>query len=161
MARPPSYKPEFAAQAEKLCLLGATDNELGDFFGVRRETIWAWGQKYEEFSNALKAGKAAADERVAQSLYHRAVGYTFDGEKVFQFQGEIVRAKVREHVPPDTTAMIFWLKNRRPDEWRDKREIEHSGSIDIANASDEELARIAGVGRAGTPAQASDKAKPH
>jgi len=161
MARPSSYKPEFAEQARKLCQLGATDNELGDFFGVRRETIWAWAQKHDEFSNALKAGKDAADERVAQSLYHKAVGYTFDCEKVFQHQGEIVRAPIREHVPPDTTAMIFWLKNRRPQEWRDKREIEHSGAIDFNNATDEELARIAGVGRAGTAVSEAGETKPH
>jgi len=161
MARPSSYKPEFAEQARKLCQLGATDNELGDFFGVRRETIWAWAQKHEEFSNSLKAGKDAADERVAQSLYHRAVGYTFDSEKVFQHQGEVVRAPIKEHVPPDTTAMIFWLKNRRPHEWRDKREIEHSGAIDFNNASDEELARIAGVGRPGVAASKGSETKPH
>jgi hypothetical protein len=161
MARPSSYKPEFAEQARKLCQLGATDIELGDFFGVRRETIWAWSQKHEEFSNALKAGKEAADERVTQSLYHRAVGYTFDSEKVFQFQGDIVRAPTKEHVPPDTTAMIFWLKNRRPQEWRDKREIEHSGAIDFNNATDEELARIAGIGRAGASVAETGAKKPH
>ncbi len=152
MARPLTYKPEFAEQARKLCLLGATDVDLGDFFKVRRETIWAWSQRFEEFSNALKAGKSAADERVVQSLYHRAVGYTFDSEKVFQFQGAVVRAPVREHVPPDTTAAIFWLKNRKPEEWRDKREIEHSGAIDLASITDDELARIASEGSDGIAA---------
>jgi hypothetical protein len=62
---------------------------------------------------------------VVSSLYHKAVGYTFESEKIFQHQGEIIRAPVREHVAPDTTAAIFWLKNRRPADWRDKQE--HTG----------------------------------
>lgn len=125
--RPTSYKPEFAEQAEKLCLLGATDEDLADFFGVAIRTIANWKAQNDEFLQALKAGKEAADERVSRSLYHRAVGYTFDSEKIFHFQGQITRAETREHVPPDTTACIFWLKNRRPDLWRDKTEHEHAG----------------------------------
>jgi DNA uptake protein ComE-like DNA-binding protein len=57
--------------------------------------------------------------------------------------------------------MIFWLKNRRPQEWRDKREIEHSGAIDFNNATDEELARIAGIGRAGASVAETGAKKPH
>ena len=60
-------------------------------------------------------------------MFHKAVGYSFDSEKVFQFQGEVVRAKTREHVPPDTTAMIFWLKNRRPHDWREKMDVTTDG----------------------------------
>lgn len=156
--RPSSYKPEFAEQAEKLCRLGATDVELGDFFGVRRETIWAWAQKHPDFSNALKAGKDAADERVAQSLYHKAIGYTFDAVKIFQHQGEVITAPYREHVPPDTTACIFWLKNRRPDEWRDKSEqvVRHEH---VSELSDDELARIAARGISGTSPKAGGSKK--
>lgn len=125
--RPTSYKPVFAEQAEKLCKLGATDIELADFFEVSDRTIYRWQVQFPEFCQALKAGKETSDERVERSLYHKAVGYTFDSEKVFQFQGEIVRTKTREHVPPDTTAAIFWLKNRRPEEWRDVSRQEHTG----------------------------------
>lgn len=120
--RPSAYKAEFATQAEKLCKLGATDIELADFFGVERTTIWRWSQVHEEFCNALKAGKLAADERVERSLYARATGYTFDAVKIFNANGEPLTVPYREHVPPDTTAAIFWLKNRRPDAWRDKTE---------------------------------------
>lgn len=125
--RPTKFKPEFVEQARKLCELGATDYELADFFEIDRATIYRWQASYPEFCDALKAGKVAADERVERSLYHRATGYTFKSEKVFQFQGAIVRADTIEHVAPDTTAMIFWLKNRRPDLWRDKHDIEHTG----------------------------------
>lgn len=125
--RPTKYRDDYAAQATKLCVLGATDEDLADFFEVDRTTIWRWAQAHPEFCNALKAGKEAADERVAHSLYHKAVGYTFDSVKIFQHQGAVIEAPYKEHVPPDTTAAIFWLKNRRPKEWRDKREYEHTG----------------------------------
>lgn len=125
--RPSSYRPEFAKDAEKLCALGATDIDLADFFEVSDRTIYRWAAEHTAFCQALKAGKAVADERVERSLYHKAVGYTFDSEKVFQHQGEIVRTKTREHVAPDTTAAIFWLKNRKSAEWRDVSRTEHTG----------------------------------
>lgn len=128
--RPSSYKPEYAQQARKLCELGATDVDLADFFGVERTTIWRWSSRHKEFCNALKAGKKAADERVEHSLYHKAVGYTFDAVKIFMPQGasKPVYAPYREHVAPDTTAAIFWLKNRRPKLWRDRVQQEHTGA---------------------------------
>lgn len=127
--RPSLYQPEFAKQAEKLTVLGATDVELADFFEVDVRTIYRWKHEHEEFCQALNAGKEKADERVENSLYQKAVGYTFESEKIFNHQGEILRAPIYEHVPPDTTAAIFWLKNRRPDVWRDKQEMEHKGQI--------------------------------
>jgi hypothetical protein len=125
--RPSSYKPEFAEQAAKLCALGATDIEVADFFGVSDRTIYRWQAQFPEFCQALKSGKEAPNDRVERSLYHRAVGYSFDSVKIFQHQGVIVEAPYREHVPPDTTAAIFWLKNRRPDLWRDKHDHELAG----------------------------------
>lgn len=127
MARPSKFKDEYAAQARKLCELGATDMELADFFDVDTATIYRWRNQHEAFCEAVTCGKEKADERVARSLYNRAVGYTFDSEKVFQFQGQIVRANTTEHVPPDVGAAFNWLKNRRPDEWRDKQTTEHTG----------------------------------
>lgn len=123
--RPTDFNPSYVGQAEKLASLGATDIEVADFFGVDVRTIYRWKHAHEEFCQALNAGKEKADERVVSSLYHKAVGYTFESEKIFQHQGEIIRAPVREHVAPDTTAAIFWLKNRRPTDWRDKQE--HTG----------------------------------
>jgi len=127
--RPAKYKDTFAKQAEKLCALGATDEDLADFFEVSIRTIANWKTQHEEFLRALKGGKAQADDRVERSLYQRAVGYSFDSEKVFNHKGEALRVKTREHCPPDVTAQIFWLKNRRPEDWRDKREHEHSGQV--------------------------------
>ena len=118
--RPPDYKPAYVEQVKTLCRLGATDAEIAAFFGVCSVTFYRWKIKYPDFCNAIKGAKGVADERVERSLYHRATGYTFESEKIFQHSGEIIRAKTVEHVPPDTTACIFWLKNRRPSEWRDK-----------------------------------------
>jgi hypothetical protein len=106
-----------------LCRLGATDAELADFFEVDVRTIYRWKIEQEDFCQALKAGKEASDERVVRSLYAKATGYTFDAVKIFQYEGEPVVVPYQEHVPPDTTAAIFWLKNRRPAEWRDRQEI--------------------------------------
>lgn len=117
--RPSSYRDEYADQAMKLCTLGATDLEVADFFGVTRDTIWRWSQTFPAFSDALKAGKDAADERVQRSLFAKAIGYTHDAVKILQHEGTPVIVPYREHVPPDTTAAIFWLKNRRPKEWRE------------------------------------------
>jgi hypothetical protein len=142
--RPSAYKSAFAEQAEKLCRLGATDADLAEFFKVSTQTISAWSNRYPEFLHARKAGKDEAGDRIERSLYHRAVGYTFDSEKVFQFQGKVVRAKTREHIPPDVIACIFWLKNRRPELWRDKHDVEHSGEVGIADRFAAALARLEG-----------------
>lgn len=129
MSRPSSFCEEYVAQAEKLCALGATDQEIADFFEVSVRTIHRWKADNEQFCHALKVGKAVADERVERSLYQRAIGYEQDEVKIFMPAGasEPVYAPYRAKVAPDTTAAIFWLKNRRPDLWRDKQAVEHSG----------------------------------
>ena len=126
--RPSAYKPAFAEQAAKLCELGATDVELADFFEVSITTVNNWKAQFPEFLAALKAGKDAADDRIERSLYAKASGYTFDAIKIFcSKDGDVTQVPYREHVPPDTTAMIFWLKNRRKDQWRDRQDHEHTG----------------------------------
>jgi hypothetical protein len=130
MARPSKYRPEYVEQAQKLCALGATDNDVAEFFGVQARTIYRWQNEHPEFCQSLKVGKEEADTRVVRSLYHRANGYTFDAVKIFMpaSHSEPVYAPYREHVPPDVTACIFWLKNRRPDLWRDKVDHAHGGA---------------------------------
>lgn len=137
LGRPTVYKSEYPEQAEKLCKLGATDAELADFFDVVESTINAWKLSYPEFSESIKAGKQLADANVADRLYQRAMGFEHDSEEikvVSDGQGagsSIERVPVRKIYPPDTTAAIFWLKNRQKDKWRDKTETEHSGQISI------------------------------
>lgn len=129
MARPSKYKPEHAKAAAKLCKLGATDAQLADFFEVAVSTIALWKVQHKEFSDAIKVPKAEADERVEQSLYRRAMGYEHDEVDIRVVGGELVKTDIRRYYPPDSTAMIFWLKNRKPTEWRDKQDVEHSGDL--------------------------------
>lgn len=128
--RPSKYKPEFAGQAAKLCLLGATDSQLADFFAVSVSTINLWKMQHPEFSESIKVPKEQADERVEQSLYRRAMGYEHDEVDLKVVAGEIIATPVRKHYPPDTTAAIFWLKNRRSQEWREKTETTVKGDPD-------------------------------
>lgn len=140
LGRPSGYKPEFAEQAKKLCQLGATDSDLADFFAVSVRTIANWQSKHEDFLHALKGGKEEADNRVERSLYQRAVGYEYDAVKIFNSNGTPLVVPYREKCPPDTTAMIFWLKNRRAQQWRDVQKVEHGGPGDFDRMSDDELA---------------------
>ncbi|OZI20514.1 terminase [Bordetella genomosp. 9] len=128
MARPSSYKPEYAEQARKLCLLGATDKELAGFFGTSEQTINAWKSAHPEFLEALKKGKQQADAEVADRLYQRALGYEHPEVDIRVVSGEIVQTPITKVYPPDTVAAIFWLKNRQKAAWRDK--IEHVGNPD-------------------------------
>src|SRR5690242_5095291 len=111
--RPSSYKPEYAEQVRKLCLLGATNEEIADFFGVVTSTLDNWRAEYPEFLGAIKEGKLQADANVGQRLFERAMGFTHPEEKIFQVDGQIIRADTTKQYPPDTAAAIFWLKNRR------------------------------------------------
>lgn len=128
MARPTKFEDQYIEQARKLCLLGATDQELADFFGVAVSTLYLWKLEHPAFSEALKSGKAEADDRVERSLFSRATGYEHDEVDIRVVEGQIVQTPLRKFYPPDTTAGIFWLKNRRPEQWRDKREHELTGA---------------------------------
>ncbi len=121
--RPTLYDDSYPKQAAKLCALGATDQELADFFEVDRATIYRWKHDHPEFCDAIVIAKDAADNRVERSLYQRAVGYEQDEVKIFQNGGDPVYAPFRAKIAPDTTAQIFWLKNRKKHEWRDRHEF--------------------------------------
>ncbi|MGO4326745.1 terminase [Cupriavidus sp. 2TAF22] len=120
MARPSSFKPEFAEQARKLTLLGATNDELADFFGVSTATLRKWSADYPEFLLAIKMGKSLADANVAERLYQRACGFEHDDLDIRVVGGKIRKTKIRKYYPPDTAAAFIWLKNRQPAKWRDK-----------------------------------------
>lgn len=118
MARPEKYKDEYVKQASVACKLGATDADLAEMFSVSQRTINYWKSNFEEFANSLVLGKEPADERVKSSLYHRATGYSHPEDDIRVIDGEIVITPTIKHYPPDTTACIFWLKNRLPEEFR-------------------------------------------
>lgn len=178
--RPSKYDPEYPEKARKLFECGCTDREVAEFFGVHETTIRNWAAEYPEFFMALKIGKAAADDRVEQSLYRRAIGYSHDAMKILvlkEFEPvEEGKPTIREvvhhepyveHYPPDTTAGIFWLKNRRPEQWRDVKAVEHSGTMThrhVHELSDEELAAIAtgsGAGASGETSSETESSEIH
>lgn len=125
--RPTKYKPEYADQARKLALLGATDKDIADFFGVSEQTVNAWKKVNPEFLESLKGGKDELDAKVVRSLFQRATGYSHPEDKIFNNGGEEMIVHTTKHYPPDATSMIFWLKNRQPDDWRDKQDHTHAG----------------------------------
>lgn len=142
VGRPSKFTPEMCPQAEKLCKLGATDKELADFFEVDERTINRWKDESKEFRQSLKSGKEIADAEIASKLYHRACGYEHDDVHISNYQGAVTITPIKKHYAPDTTAAIFWLKNRRPDLWRDR--VEHTGKdggpIETKVVTDEDLA---------------------
>ncbi len=123
VGRKTSYKPEYKEEVYKLCLLGAIDEDIADFFGVSVTTLNAWKKRYPTFLKSIKRGKAHADACVAQALFHRACGYTHPEVKVFCSDGDIVAFDTFKHYPPDTAACFIWLKNRAG--WKDKQEHEY------------------------------------
>jgi len=155
MARPSKFKAEFIPQAEKLCKLGATDIELADFFEVEVRTLYRWKAENVAFCQALKAGKEEADDRVERSLYARANGYEHDEVDIRVVAGGIVKTPIRKYYPPDTTAAIFWLKNRRGGEWRDLKAVEVGGAgggpletkttLDVSGLTNDQLRALASI----------------
>ncbi len=120
--RPSLYKQEYEDQVYKLCLLGATDAEVADFFNVTERTVNSWKISHQEFLHSMSRGKIISDADIAESLYNRAIGYSHPETKVFNNSGEIIEHEVMKHYPPDTTAIKLWLLNRRPKQWKNQPE---------------------------------------
>lgn len=126
--RPTLLNDKIIEQAGKICALGATDIELADILGVDVRTIYRWRSESDKFCQSLRTAKEVADERVERSLYARANGYEHDEVDIRVIDGQIVQTPIRKFYPPDTTAGIFWLKNRRPGAWRETKAVELSGT---------------------------------
>lgn len=155
VGRPSTFRDDFVEQTQKLCALGATDEEIADFFDVSPRTLSRWKTTRPAFVEALRRGKDVADDRVEDSLYHRALAREIEEEQAIKIkkvtygdngkrlleEERVEIVKVRKYMPPDTTAMIFWLKNRRPDQWRDVHKHEHGGVNAFSQMTDEELQR--------------------
>lgn len=112
---------------------GLTQKQIADNLGINVDTLIEYKKKYPDFSNALKKGKEVVDIEVENALLKRALGYTITlyEEKVDK-DGCVHNLKKDVHVPGDTTAQIFWLKNRKPKNWKDKQNSENT-SDDVNN----------------------------
>ena len=113
-------------QVEFLALRGFTDAEFAEFFEITPTTWNNWKNKNKKFFDTLKLSKEAADRKVERSLWERATGYSHPDVHISNFQGIITETKTIKHYPPDPTSMIFWLKNRQKEKWRDKQEIDYT-----------------------------------
>lgn len=132
---------------------GLTDEQIAANIGISRKTLYEWKSKYSDICDTLKRGKEVVDIQVENALLKRALGYTYKEvtrEKIFNpetGQYELMPTKeVTKEVVPDTTAQIFWLKNRRPEQWRDKRDVSVEGELNtnnpFAGLSTDELRKI-------------------
>lgn len=126
VGRPTKYAPAYAEQARRLALLGMTDKEMADFFGVTERTLYRWKQDQSVFCQALKAGKESADVDVAASLYRAAIGggTVTELKEETDAEGNVITRRTVKELPANVTAQIFWLKNRQPQKWRDKVVLE-------------------------------------
>lgn len=131
LGRPTSYQTYMLPIVRSMAKAGCTEWDIAEGLGIDTSTLWVWKSKYPRFSNALELGKKQSTKRVERALYHRAVGYTHKAEKVFNDKGSVLRAEITEHLPPDTNAAIFWLKNRKPEAWQDRTGLDVNGSINL------------------------------
>lgn len=124
---------------DKLLLLegwardGLTDEQIAHNIGIRRETLWDWKKKYSHISNALKKGKEVVDFLVENALLKNALGYKY-AEQAVTRDGDVVT--VEKYMAPNTVAQIFWLKNKKPDKWKDRVESKQEVNIQQAPAND-------------------------
>lgn len=128
---------------------GLTDEQIAANLGIGKTAFYKYKKEHTNFANALKRGKEVIDFEVENSLLKRALGYEYTevtkerimrkdekGKPITDIHGfpcydMVITKTVKKEVVPDTTAQIFWLKNRRPDKWRDKQEMQHSGDMGL------------------------------
>lgn len=154
MARPSKYETHVAPRLTEVSdwvRNGASDREVAERLGIAESTLNDYKKQFSEFSECLKKTRARVDGEVENALLKRALGYDVDEvtQEIYTDGSKHVK-KVQRHIPPDTTAMIFWLKNRRPEKWRD---------VNAVDATITEKNPLAGLTEKELRALANDTAK--
>ena len=125
--------PDGLLRLEAYARDGLTDEQIAKNVGINPATLYEWKNRFTEIAEALKRGKEVVDIEVENALLKRALGYEYTETKTEEYIADGVPVKrvtkTIKEVAPDTTAQIFWLKNRKRECWRDKQEMEHSGQI--------------------------------
>lgn len=128
---------------------GLSNEQIAHNMGVSAKTLCEWQNRFGEFRNAIKKGKEVVDREVENAMLKRALGYEYDEvtrEPVTDKDTGItemrVTKRVTKQIVPDVTAQIFWLKNRKPDEFRDKRDVELSGHVDLGSIIERARGRV-------------------
>lgn len=136
-------EPEGLLKLEGWARDGLTDEQISSNMGITTSTLYVWKNKYSEISEALKRGKEVIDRQVENALLKRALGYKYYEVTI---EDGVETKRVTKEVVPDTTAQIFWLKNRKPDVWRDKKDVGLAGELNtnnpFADLTTEELKRL-------------------
>lgn len=140
------YKKEFVKSGQMLASFGCIDEEIAEFFGCSIRTLHRWKKSHPDFGQALERGKDVADNRVEESLYKLAVGYKRKRVKVFfrASDDDPVFAEYIEDVAPDVAACIFWLKNRKPHLWRERKDLAGGGEGGPDNMEQSPLDKVSG-----------------
>jgi len=124
------YKPNFPERAKEYAKKGLIEAQIAKNLGIGVTTFNKYKKEYPEFYEALKNGKIGPDDEVENALFKRALGYEYEEVKTeYLTTGNVRRTVYTRKMAPDVTAQIFWLKNRRPDRWRDKIEHEHKVEV--------------------------------
>jgi hypothetical protein len=127
--------------ARKLALLGLTDEEMANFFGIHVRTFHRWKEEYPAFCHSLNEGKTIADANVADSLYRRATGeVVFVEKRVRNKDGDYEIVRLSQQVPADPGAAKLWLTNRRGQNWRESKDVNLSGSVELTSKEQRDAA---------------------
>lgn len=132
--RPSKFVEDMVRQVKILAIKGFTDKEIAKLYAVTEQTVNNWKTQYPDFFESLKNGKEIADNVVERALFERATGYTHPEVHISNHQGVVTKTDIIKHYAPDPTSAIFWLKNRKPGEWREKHETDVN--LNIMNLAD-------------------------
>lgn len=124
------FLPDHLDQVRAIAMRGIKEEQMSEIFDISRKQMGLWKAQYPLFKEALEAGYTDADVAVLGALYQSAIGYTHDEEKIFQWDGEIVRAETVKHYKPDIAAAKLWLTNRQKEHWKDRHHTNVSGKDD-------------------------------
>ena len=128
--RPSKFSQIDMRQLEIVTKKGFTDDEISELFGITKQTLNNYKKENPKFFDSLKDWKLEADNEVEKSLYERAKGYKHEAVHFTAHNGVVTATDYEKIYPPDPTSMIFWLKNRKPKEWRDRYETDNNLSED-------------------------------
>ena len=135
--------PEGLLKLEGWARDGLTDEQIAQNMGIAPKTLYRWKEQYCQICQSLKRGKEVVDRQVENALLKRALGYKYDEVTI---EKGVETKRVTKEVVPDTTAQIFWLKNRRPDKWKDKQDVEVSGLAEEKTKLDDLIKQMSGDG---------------
>lgn len=140
--RPTKLNDEIAQKITELVKEGYPVYQICDILNISRNTVKNWQKDDLDFLIAFKKAKMIADEMVELSLFKRATGYSLPETKVFNHEGEIIEHTIEKHYPADTQAAMFWLRNRRPDVWKEKVESDNVQNNAIINITPEQQEKL-------------------